>query len=414
MWDYDLCICAVPEDAHWAAGLAASIARYRLPKNLPPFDETLGYQRILTDTDGAPFDAQTAGRLDTCRYLLLICSPRTKDSALIRDRLTYFEETRGKQGIIAVLAEGEPIDAFPPRFIEEKLVPHILPDGSIEERLETIEPVASDLRAQSPGHAKQLLRYETVRIVASLLGLAPDMLEQRHNRRVRQRVTAIVATVGIICLTVGVIFSYFGLRAMREGDIAAQQTAESLAVIQRVAEELPADFAGNEAALSYVYESVFNALQTLHEAGSVNWDAISVTQILAPQGRETADTLLRRASIARLAQSGETAALYADAARVLGADEALFLAAAEALAALDYPAGAYVLAESETLAAGDVILTVDGQRFAGPTDFEALLSETIDGMPVELALFRLEAGAPVTQSLSLDPQELRTLRAAIL
>ena len=202
MENYDICIIAVPEDAAVAETLAESIRSYRLPKGISLPNPELDYRKIYVDSSGSDFGDSTKLLLDHTRYLVVICSPEAKDSNAIKGRLTYFRHFRRNEDIVAVIVRGEPADSFPESFIERKVVRHIMPDMHVVEREETIEPVAADLRGETPARRRQLLRYETVRITASVLGLHPDVLEQRHRRRRNQ---AIIAGAGAVCAVLLVI-----------------------------------------------------------------------------------------------------------------------------------------------------------------------------------------------------------------
>ena len=258
---YDICVLFVKHDEELAEKLADSIRRYRLPRGVK-LPEGLDYRRILLEHDD-----EGRLRLRGSRYLALLCSPETRDHPGVLERLRYFRHTHGKEQVIAIIAEGEPIDSFPESFIEKKKVRHIMPDLSVVERIDTIEPVAADLRADSKRRWREVLRYETVRITASVLGLHPDALEQRHRSRRRKAIAAVLALVGTVSLVAAGIFLRLGFIAKTEGDIAEQQTQLSLAIARRTMQELPAAFADEPEALRYIDEAVENARTDLKELG---------------------------------------------------------------------------------------------------------------------------------------------------
>ena len=267
MFDHDICVLSVKSDAETAEKLAASIAAYRLPKNTALPDPELDYRRIILDTDETPFGDTVAERLNACRFLVLICSPETKNNPAILGRLAWFRQIRNNENIVAVIAAGEPVDSFPESFIEKKTVRRILPDMSVVERVETIEPIASDLRASNPAQWRRMLHYETVRIVASVLGLHPDALEQRHRQRRKRALITALSIVGAACLIAAGIFLRLGFIAKNEGDIAAEQTRLSVEIAQRTMVQLPESFAGEEQALDYIDEAIGNARSSLDEIG---------------------------------------------------------------------------------------------------------------------------------------------------
>ena len=198
---------------------------------------------------------------------MLISSPRTKNDPAILQKLAAFRAGHGSEEIVLCIVEGEPIDSFPDSFIEKKSVQHILPDMSVVERIETIEPVAADLRGTTERRRREVLRYETVRITASVLGLHPDDLEQRHRSRRRRAAVAALTVVGATCLAAAGIFLRLGLIAKAEGEIAEEQTKLSVSIARRTIEELPASFAEDEQALAYIDEAVMSARGELEELG---------------------------------------------------------------------------------------------------------------------------------------------------
>ena len=254
MWKYDICISCCPEDRAQAETLAESLRAYRLPSNVIIRDPQLDYRKIALESDGLPLDDTVRALYQDSRLLLMLCSPATGSSAAMAERLEYFAELRSRESIIPVIGSGDPIDAFPSFFIQQKVAKHIMPDMSVVEKVETVEPIAADLRADNPKRAKQLLRYETVRIAATALDLAPDALEQRHMRRRKNRLTMLAAIISGVFLAVSATFTWYGLQAKKAGDTAALQTAETVSVVNRLVNDLPAMFADNPAALQKIRE----------------------------------------------------------------------------------------------------------------------------------------------------------------
>jgi hypothetical protein len=227
----------------------------------------LDYRRILLDCEDTPLNDKVREQLDASRFLALICSPDTRQNKNILDRLEYFRNAHGQEEIIAIIVRGEPIDSFPESFIEKKVVQHIMPDMSIVERVDTIEPVAADLRAETRKRQREVLRYETVRITASVLGLHPDDLEQRHRTRRKRAVMAALSIVGAVCLAAAAIFLRLGYIAKTEGDIAEQQTELSVQIAERTMQDLPEMFEGEADALEYIDEAIENARGALDDIG---------------------------------------------------------------------------------------------------------------------------------------------------
>jgi len=265
MLQYDIGVISVPGDAGAAERLADSLRRYRPPKTAAG-SGAYG-SRIAVDATGSPVDEDVRRLLDGCGFLVVLCSPEAKSHPGLLDRLAYFRKNHDNEHIAAVLVDGEPANAFPENFSEEKLVRHIMPDMSIVERMEKIEPIAADLRGGTPALRRRALRYETVRITASVLGIHPDVLEQRHRARRRRAAAILLAVIGSVSLIAAGIFIRLGLIAKAEGDIAREQTQLSAQIAARTMEELPRLFAGDEMALEYVDEAVASARASLEELG---------------------------------------------------------------------------------------------------------------------------------------------------
>ena len=263
----DIYFLSVKSDADEARRLAESIRAYRLPGNMKLPDPNLSYTRIRIDCEDEPLNEKIREQLHNSRILVLICSPETKNDLQILAKLAAFRTTHGPEEIVLCIARGEPIDSFPESFIEKKTVQKILPDLSVVERVETIEPVAADLRGDTERRRRELLRYETVRITASVLGLHPDDLEQRQRGRRRRAIIALLSIVGIVCLTAAAIFLRLGLIARAEGKIADEQTRLSLSIVQRTMKELPASFEGDEQAMIYIDEAIGHAREALSDLG---------------------------------------------------------------------------------------------------------------------------------------------------
>ena len=267
MRNFDICIIAVAGDASVANKLADSIRKYRLPSGVVLPDSGLDYRRVYVDVSGRELDDDTRDVLDNSRFLAVLCSPETKASPFILERLEYFRKIGKDNNIIVVIVRGEPIDSFPESFIEKRTVQKILPDMTVVERVETIEPVASDLRAETRSRWREALSYETVRIIASILGLHPDALEQRHRMRRRKAIIMLVSVIAAVCLGAAGIFAYLGHVARTEGEIADQQAKLCREIAERTMNELPAAFADEPQALVYIQQAVDNARSSLEELG---------------------------------------------------------------------------------------------------------------------------------------------------
>ncbi|MBP0986346.1 MAG: hypothetical protein J6P39_04990, partial [Oscillospiraceae bacterium] len=121
----------------------------------------------------------------------------------------------------------------------------------------------------------QLLRYETVRITASVLEMHPDALEQRHRNRTRRRILMAVIAAGTVCVIAAGVFLRLGYIAKKEGDIAEKQTELSVKIAERTIEDLPERFAEDPQALRIVNEVVEKAKLTLENLDRLETQEVS-------------------------------------------------------------------------------------------------------------------------------------------
>ncbi len=172
-----------PPDEDVAKKLHTAIETYSVPKDL---QRSLGIRkmgRVFRDQEELPLsqdlgsDIRTA--LEHSEWLIVICSPRYLESKWCNAELDYFIELGKRDHILAVLAEGEPEDAFPQqlRFIE------------VEGKQVELEPLAADVRGNSTAESLKKLNNEKLRILAPMLGVNYDHLRQRARRR-RNRIIA--------------------------------------------------------------------------------------------------------------------------------------------------------------------------------------------------------------------------------
>ena len=436
IWTHDLYICGAAADRRLAEALASSIRAYRMPSKTVLPDPSAGYRRVLTDTAELPLDERGRAVLDSCRCFVVLCSPEARASASVQEHLAYFDETRQRTGVIVVIGRGEPMQVFPPAFIGQRVVRHMLPDARIVERTETIEPVASDLRGTSDRETRRLLRYETIRIVATILGIVPDALEQRHNRRLRRRITMAVSLLGAVLLCSGAVFTWFGIRAMREGQIASLQAELSRASAARLVRDVPAQFADDREALLFIQEGILDTLPLLGEEGQ-RMDALFAPDgILQHTPGDSLQLLLKKAAVRRATGGEDPIPLYREAAALLGPDQdrALLLRVMETFVSLtgevtvspvSYPAYVFlVMKDSGALREGDLLVAIDGERFsytgdwrfatdygAGDTDLAGVLHQVMPDEPISAFVLRTDGDQLVNVRIQCTAAELEACRA---
>ena len=114
------------------------------------------------------FASRIRQALKNSRWLIIVCSPATKDSPWVDLEIRTFLEFHDRDHILAVMTSGEPADIFPEAFAGS---------GSLPD-----EMLAADARGATVYEVVRKLRGDALlRVAAPILGLTYDDLRQRHR-----------------------------------------------------------------------------------------------------------------------------------------------------------------------------------------------------------------------------------------
>ena len=141
-------------------------------------------------------------------YLIVICSPRTKESVWCCKEIEKFIEFHGRHKILPVLIEGEPGESFPQELLVDEEV--VLERGVSTIHRKDVEPLAADVRADSKSKMCKLIKSELLRLLAPMFGLDFDDLRQRHRERRNKKImtaTVAAAALGTVIGVAGVATS---------------------------------------------------------------------------------------------------------------------------------------------------------------------------------------------------------------
>ncbi|MFL6286659.1 MAG: toll/interleukin-1 receptor domain-containing protein [Pyrinomonadaceae bacterium] len=153
------------------------------------------------------------------RFLIVVCSPRARQSQWMNQEITLFQDLgRGKR-ILPLLIEGEPAEAFPQALFKAR------PEQWLA------QPLAADVRAPSVSKSLRLLKQEKLRLLAPILGCEYDDLRQReHERFVRRALTVGVTMLSLLLVltALSVALFYAQQKASRNAQLALNASAEML------------------------------------------------------------------------------------------------------------------------------------------------------------------------------------------
>jgi formylglycine-generating enzyme required for sulfatase activity len=170
-----------------------------------PISETLRpiFRDRLEFGAGGSLAEQTLAALDGSAAFIVLASPNAARSKYVNEELRQFKSHHPERPVIPLIVDGEPDDpvkeCFPPalRF-------SVAPDGAITNT--PVDVLAADLREKGDG-----IELALAKVVARLIGLAPDDVfrradrERRRQARRTRRVQALiyVLLVGIIAGLIG-------------------------------------------------------------------------------------------------------------------------------------------------------------------------------------------------------------------
>ena len=184
-------------DSKIAEDIHRSLERFHVPKSIRKKTGFKKIERVFRDKNELPITSDLSdtisNALEKSEYLIVICSPNTKESMWVPREIEYFLRNHSKKQILTVLAGGESKDVI---LDELRYDERVETDDTGEERTvkTSIEPLACDYRIP----IKRARKEELPRLAAALLGCSYDELvgRQRQYRRRRRRViSGIVLTI---------------------------------------------------------------------------------------------------------------------------------------------------------------------------------------------------------------------------
>ena len=200
-------------DKFVAESLHRLIETYKMPKTVvEKYNITdKNIRRVFRDQDELPIASNLENpiieALKDSKFLIVICSPRLRESIWCKKEIENFIKFHGRGNILCVLVEGEPQDSFPEELLsyEEKSV-----DENGNEIVKTVncEPLAMDVRGADKKEIFNNLKRELIRIIAPMYNLDYDDIKRRHEERQMQKKIKIFRTIALLSIIFAV---YSGL-----------------------------------------------------------------------------------------------------------------------------------------------------------------------------------------------------------
>ncbi|MBQ7775865.1 MAG: TIR domain-containing protein [Lachnospiraceae bacterium] len=190
-------------------------------------------ERVFRDKEELPLTSNLEDpilqALHSSEWLIVICSPRLRESLWCKKEIETFVALRGRERVLAVLIEGEPAESFPDELLYKlETVTH--PDGTVEEVKIPVEPLAADVRGETPKEMLKAMKTEVIRILAAMFQVSFDDLRQRHRERKMRRIMTASLIGGAACLLFGI---YSTVTAIRINNQKEQIEAQSTQILQQ-------------------------------------------------------------------------------------------------------------------------------------------------------------------------------------
>ena len=250
-------------DKYVAENLHKILENYELPKSIKEKLNIQGrtFRRIFRDQEELPLASNLEDpiieALNDSKYLIVICSPRLKNSLWCKKEIETFKKIRGRKNIFCVLIEGEPNESFPEEVLfDEK---EVIKNGKIKIEKKLVEPLAADVRGETKKEVLKKIKEEKLRLIAGMYNLDYDDLKQRHKLRRQKRILFTSIIVAISCLLFTLYTSIMLIKINKQQKILKHHQALSLS--SKAEEYLNADNRYDAIKSSYQALTKFNGVK---------------------------------------------------------------------------------------------------------------------------------------------------------
>ena len=211
-----------PLDKEAAERIQRAIERYVVPRE---FRDRVGGRKlgmVFRDEDELPISSSLSDSiqyaLERSRFLIVICTPDLPLSKWCEQEIRSFIAAKGRDHVLAVLADGTP---------EESFSPYMLHTFDEEGRVTgDTEPLAANIAGAGHSIDKKAFRKEVVRLFAALIGCPFDALWQRERRsRLTRAVVALGTVTAALAVFLGVLLTK-NARITEQNRLITQQNQE--------------------------------------------------------------------------------------------------------------------------------------------------------------------------------------------
>ena len=195
------------KDMYVAKTLHKKLESFKVPKSVlakhPGMKTKI--ERVFRDQEELPLSDNLSDPIDQALensdFLIVVCTPRLPESRWCQREIEKFIGMHGRDHVLVVLAEGEPVDSFPEILTYED-IEVTNEDGTVSIERRELEPLGAEARGKNKREINKNLDDAVIKIAAAMYNLNYDDLKQRHReQKMKKR-----ATVMSICAGVFLVF----------------------------------------------------------------------------------------------------------------------------------------------------------------------------------------------------------------
>ena len=190
-------------DVRWAKWLRRKLEWYRLPSEIHNQCVDSRFIRPVfrdrDELDSGVLEQELRRSLENSKYLIVICSPHSAQSAWVSDEVQAFIEMGRFEDIIPFIVDGEPQKYDNVEACEQPLMGECFPKSLRIWYIEHPQSTLLGIAVTDDGETNRQKAF--IRVVSKMLGVKFDTLWQRHKREMRAVITAtsiIVATLLVL------------------------------------------------------------------------------------------------------------------------------------------------------------------------------------------------------------------------
>ena len=243
-------------DKFVAENLHRLLETYKMPKAVVEkfnIDDN-NVRRVFRDQEELPLasnlEKPIIQALKESYFLIVICSPRLKESIWCRKEIENFIKFHGRSRILCVLIEKEPADSFPEELLYEEVETKV--NGKIVKEKVSCEPLAMDVRGNNKKEVYSKMKSELIRLIAPMYNLDYDDIKRRHEERELKKKVRLFKIITVVSVLFAVYSFLLFFKIFTSNNQLKKDQAISLA---NQAEELLLNDNRN-ASLDYSYKSL--------------------------------------------------------------------------------------------------------------------------------------------------------------